>query len=111
MEVFEVDVGDVKNMIDSKAIKFLRNVKPNNLAPFQMNLLYFTYDIHIDKPPNSLTYSNVSPKVKIMEEERVGVLFLPCNTLGVREACWSSGMGIRTNDKCVNYSYGLAETK
>jgi hypothetical protein len=110
MEVFEVDVGDVKNMIDSKAIKFLKNVKPNNLAPFQMNLLYFTYGIHIDTPPNSLKYSNVSPKVKITKEG-VGVFSLPCNILGVRGACWSSGMGIRTSDKWVNYSYRTKETK
>jgi hypothetical protein len=28
-----------------------------------------------------------------------------------KRACWSSGMGTRTNDKEVNYSHGFAQTK
>jgi len=87
METFEMDVGDVKNIINSKAKNLLRNVKPNNLAFFQMNLLYFTYGIHIDAPPNSLKDSNANPKVKITEEKKIGVHFLVCDTLGVKEAC------------------------
>jgi hypothetical protein len=30
---------------------------------------------------------------------------------GGRGACWSSGMGIRTSDKRINYSQKLAQTK
>jgi hypothetical protein len=30
---------------------------------------------------------------------------------GVRRACWSFGMGTRKNDKGVNYSHWLAQTK
>jgi len=44
-------------------------------------------------------------------KEGVRVHYLACNTLGVRGACWSSRMGTRTNDKWVNYSHGLAQTK
>jgi hypothetical protein len=44
-------------------------------------------------------------------EEGIGVHFLVRNTLGVERVCWSSRMGIRMNDKWVNYSYGLAQTK
>jgi hypothetical protein len=54
--------------------------------------------------------SNVNLKVKTTEE-RVEVRFLICNTLGVRGARWSSMMGIRTNDKQANYSYGPAQIK
>jgi hypothetical protein len=60
--------------------------------------------IPCDTPLNSLKYSNVSPKVKTMKEKRVGVCSLICDTLKVRGACCSSGMGIRMSDKLVNYS-------
>ncbi len=33
------------------------------------------------------------------------------NTFEVRRACWSSKMETGTNDKLVNYSYGLAQNK
>jgi hypothetical protein len=61
-------------------------------------------------PQNSLKDSNVSLKVKTMEEG-IGVHSLIRNTLGVKGVCWSFGMGIRMNEKWVNYSYGLAQTK
>jgi hypothetical protein len=64
-----------------------------------------------DTPPNSLNDSNASSKVKTIEEEGVGVCSLGCSILGVRRACWSLVIGIRTNDKWVNYSYGPAQTK
>ncbi len=64
-----------------------------------------------DAPPNSLINSNASPKVKTMEEEKVGAHSITCNIFGVRRMCWSFRMGIRTNDKCVNYSYQFLETK
>ncbi len=69
-----MDVGDVKNIIILKANFFLRNVKPNNLALFQMNVLYFTYGIHIDAPQNSLKDSNVNPKAKITEKKELGYI-------------------------------------
>ncbi len=63
----------------------------------------------VDAPSNSLKNSNANSKMKTMEEG-VKVLFLVCNTLGVRGGCWSSRMG-RTSDKQINYSYELAQTK
>jgi hypothetical protein len=62
-----------------------------------------------DTPPNSLKDSNASPKVKTTQGVRV--CSLSCSTLGVRRAYWNSGMGNRTNDKWVKYSYELAQTK
>jgi hypothetical protein len=46
-----------------------------------------------------------------MKEKKVGICSLVCNTSGVKGACWNFGMGTRTNDKWVNYSHGLAQTK
>ncbi len=60
-----------------------------------------------DTPPSSLKNSNASLKEKTTKEERIGVHFLIRNILKVKRACWSSGMGIRMNDKQVNYSYGF----
>ncbi len=54
-----------------------------------------------DAPSNSLKDSNANPKMKTIEEEKIGVHFLVRNTLGVRGACWSSKMGIRMRDKRV----------
>jgi len=64
-----------------------------------------------DAPLNSLKYSNVSPKMKTMEEEGVGVHSLAHNTSRVKRACWSFEMGIKTSDKRVNYSYAPTQTK
>ncbi len=44
-------------------------------------------------------------------EEGVGVFSLTHSTLGGKRACWSSRMGIRMNDKQVNYSHECAQTK
>jgi hypothetical protein len=44
-------------------------------------------------------------------EKGVGACSLTHNTSKVRGACWSSRMGIRTNDKWVNYSCGFTQTK
>jgi hypothetical protein len=61
-----------------------------------------------DTPSNSL---NVSSKVKIAKKKKgVDVHSLACSTSGVKKVCWSSEMGTKTNDKQVNYSYGLAQT-
>ncbi len=55
--------------------------------------------------------SNASLKVKTTKEKGVGACSLPCNTSGVKGACYSSGMGTKMNDKCVNYSYEFAQSK
>jgi hypothetical protein len=55
--------------------------------------------------------SNVSLKVKIMKEEGIRVRSLTCSTSKVRNACRSFKMGTKTNDKWVNYSYGLTQIK
>jgi hypothetical protein len=49
--------------------------------------------------------------MKTMKEEKVGARSLAHNIFGVKKACWTFGMGIRTNDKHVNYSYQFAQTK
>jgi hypothetical protein len=46
-----------------------------------------------------------------MEKEGIKVYSLTYNTLGVKMACESFEMGIKMNDKQVNYSYGPAQTK
>jgi hypothetical protein len=53
--------------------------------------------------PNSLKDSNASPKMKTTKEEGVEVRSLAYNISKVRGVCWNSGMGIRMNDKWVNY--------
>jgi hypothetical protein len=63
-----------------------------------------------DALSNSLTNST-SPKVKMVEEKKVGVHSLACCTSRVRRACWSFEMGIKTNDKRVNYSHGQCKHK
>jgi hypothetical protein len=60
-------------------------------------------------PQNSLKESNVNLKVKTTKG--VGVRSLVRNTFGVREACWSFGVGTRMNDMRVNYLYGPTQTK
>jgi len=52
-----------------------------------------------DTPPNSLKDSNVSLKMKTLEEEGVGVCSLIHNTLGVRWVCWNFRTGTRKSDK------------
>jgi hypothetical protein len=64
-----------------------------------------------DTPPNSLKYSNANPKVETTEEKGTWVCSLVHSILGVKGACQSFGMGIKTNDKWVNYSYGHAPIK
>ncbi len=56
-----------------------------------------------DAPPNSLKYSNVSFKMKTLEGVRV--CYLHNNTSRLRGVCRNFGMGIRTSDKRINYSY------
>jgi hypothetical protein len=50
-------------------------------------------------------------KMKIVKEEGIGVPSLVHNTLEVKKACWSFGMGTRMNEKWVNYSYEPAQTR
>ncbi len=69
-----------------------------------------TIPLFIDTPPNSLKNSNVSPKMKTTKE-RIRAHSLVRNTSRVRRVCWSSKMGTKKNDKCVNYSYQSAQTK
>jgi hypothetical protein len=66
---------------------------------------------HLGHTPNFLKDSNASSKMKTMEKKGVGVHYLACSTSRVRRLCWNFGMGTRTSDKRVNYSYGLAQTK
>jgi hypothetical protein len=52
--------------------------------------------------------------MKTIEEKGVEGCSLTHNTSrggGVRKACWSFEMGTIMNDKGVNYSHGLAQTK
>jgi len=49
--------------------------------------------------------------MKTLEEKGIRVHSLTRNTSKVKGVCWSFGMRIRTNDKQVNYSHGLAQTK
>ncbi len=58
-----------------------------------------------DTPSNSLEDSNVSLKMKTIKEKGIGICSLTHSTLRVKGMCWSFKMGIRTNDKQVNYSY------
>jgi len=46
-----------------------------------------------------------------MEEKKIRVCSLIRNISKVKGVCWSSMMGIRMNDKQVNYSYGPAQIK
>jgi hypothetical protein len=72
---------------------------------------YLSYNLCVyDAPPNSLKDSNASPKMKTTKK-RVGARSLIHSISKVRRACWSFGMGTRTNDKSVNYSYQFARTK
>jgi hypothetical protein len=52
----------------------------------------------------------VRQKVKATKEKGVEVRSLTCSTSGVRKVCSSSKMETKTNDKQVNYSYGLTQT-
>jgi hypothetical protein len=64
-----------------------------------------------DTPPNSLKDSNVNPKMETTEKKGVWVCSLVRSILGVKGACQNFGMGIKTSDRWVNYSYGHAPTK
>jgi hypothetical protein len=46
-----------------------------------------------------------------MEGKRIRVCSLTRNISKVKGVCWSSVMGIRMNDKQVNYSYGPTQIK
>jgi hypothetical protein len=67
------------------------------------NKCYF--GVQSDAPPNFFIDSNSNPKMKTMQEEGVGVCSFVRDNLGVKGACLNIGMGIRTSDKWVNYSY------
>jgi hypothetical protein len=60
-----------------------------------------------DAPPNYLEDSNTSLKMKIVEEEGVGVRSLIYSISRVRRMCSSFGMGSRMNDKQVNIRINL----
>jgi hypothetical protein len=64
-----------------------------------------------DALSHSLQDSNASLKVKTTKAKGVEVHFLTHNALGLRGACWSSGMRIETNDKWVNHSHRFTQTK
>ncbi len=67
--------------------------------------------MHNDVPPNSLKDSNANPNMKTMEKG-VGAHSITPNIFRVRRVCWSFKiMGIKTNDKCINYSYQFAQIK
>jgi hypothetical protein len=65
---------------------------------------------HVDTPKLLIRF-NASSKVKTTKEEGVEMRSLVCNTLGIRKACLSSGIGTKKNDKWVNYSHGPTQTK
>jgi hypothetical protein len=44
-------------------------------------------------------------------EEGIGVCPLAHNILGVKKVCWNFGVGTKTSDKQVNYSFGPTQTK
>jgi hypothetical protein len=54
---------------------------------------------------------NCESKCENNERIRSWGTFPSSQHFGGRRACWSSGMGIRKNDKQVNYSHRLAQTK
>jgi len=62
------------------------------------------FGAHSDAPPNSFIKSNVNPKVQTMKEG-VGACSFIHNILGVRRGMLNSGIGTRTNDEWINYSY------
>jgi hypothetical protein len=76
---------------------------------FQPALEFFIH-CQVDAPLNFLKDLNASPKVKTTEVEGVGIHSVIHNISKVRWVCWNFGMGIRTSDKWVNYSYGPAQT-
>jgi hypothetical protein len=49
--------------------------------------------------------------MKTMKEEKIRARYFVCSTFRVKGVCWSSGMGIRTSDKHVDYSYQFTQTK
>jgi len=61
---------------------------------------------HFDTSPNSYKDSNVNSNVKTMEGKGIRVCSLIRNISKVKGVCSSSVMGIRMNNKRVNYSYG-----
>jgi len=73
--------------------------------------MHIYFKTRVDAPLNSLKDSNVNPKVKTTKEEKIRAHYLVCSTFRVKGVCWSSKMGIRTNDKHVNYSYQFTQTK
>jgi len=75
-----------------------------------MGSIILVHTIGNDAPPNSSKNSNASSKLKIVKEG-VGIRSLAHNISGVRGPCWSFRMGTKTNDKQVNYSHGLPQTK
>ncbi len=54
-----------------------------------------------DAPPKSLKDSNINPKVKTLEEERIGICSLACNTSRLKEACQNSRMGIKMTSRSI----------
>ncbi len=53
----------------------------------------------IDAPPNPLMDSIMNPKVKIAERSKSWGTFLGSHHFEGKRVCWSSGMGIKMNDK------------
>ncbi len=52
-----------------------------------------------DTPPKTLKNSNVNPKMKTIEEERIGVCSFIRNIFKVKRACWSFKMKTTNSDK------------
>jgi hypothetical protein len=72
-------------------------------------LLIFCFFYNYETPPNFLKNSNASPKMEITKG--VKVHSLACDILGIRQVCRNFGMGIKMNDKRVNFLYGPTQTK
>jgi len=85
-------------------------IQSRSQLSFIIFLLFHAFNAFTNTTPHFLKDSNASLKVKTMEEE-VGVHSLAHNILKVKGACWSFGMRTIMNDKRVNYSHKLTQTK
>jgi hypothetical protein len=64
-----------------------------------------------DIPPDSLIDSTTNPNVKNNARIRSLGTFPSSQHFRGKGVCKSFGMGMKTNDKRVNYSHGLAQSK
>jgi hypothetical protein len=75
------------------------------------NINFHKLNNKFDAPPNSWIDSITNPKVQIVEGQGIWGTFPGSQHFGGRGACWSSEMGTKMNDKWVNHSHELTQTK